>query len=117
MKTSIRTTLLAASLMFAGAALADPTIARLEGLDGNVLVTGDSSLRSAVEGARVTPGARLIAASRSGVTVHFDDGCKVALSAWQRFRVANEQPCAQRLQQVRAVEIPQPRGTLIAGMR
>lgn len=84
-------TLLAAFQSSANAG--DGTVARLVGMQGNVLVSRDASLASAGETARLAPGSRVLTTPNSSVVVEYDDGCRVKLGHSQRLEVAAQAPC------------------------
>ncbi len=72
----------------------DGTVARLVDLDGSVLVSRDSTLRSGDEAQRLLPGTRVLTTLQAKVVVEFDDGCRVRLERGQRLEVGLRTPCS-----------------------
>ena len=85
--------LLAFAAIGSPAQAADPTIARLAGLRGSVLVAGDSVIASVDEGARLRENSRVLTTANAAVVVEFDDGCRVKLGKNQRFVVSRRAAC------------------------
>ncbi len=63
------------------------TIARLSNLEGNVMVSQGDGMVAAVNDQRVPAGARVITMSGGKVTINYDVGCDILLTANQRFTV------------------------------
>ena len=93
-------------------------VARLVGVNGNVLVSKETGLASGNEGTALTRGSRVITTANSQATVEFSraaypGGCEVKLKPNQRFEVATDKPCPQ--QQARAESIlAEPAGAIAA---
>ncbi len=94
LKSAVAATLVVALPIAQGAA---PGTARIEGLRGNVLMSQDSGLAAAVEGAWVTDGSRVIAMHGANVSLVYNDDCQVPLGQNQRVEVKSDVPCAQRI--------------------
>jgi hypothetical protein len=71
-----------------------PSVARLTGIAGNVLVSKDSVMASAGEPQRLAAGARVLVTLHSSATVEYDNGCRVRLAAGERLEIRGDQPCA-----------------------
>lgn len=96
----MKSTLIAAVIVaLAAPALAharDVGVARLVGISGSVLVSNDFNIASAGERLRLVTGARVLVTANSAATVEYDDGCRVRLSAGERFEVRGDRPCVTR---------------------
>ena len=86
---------IAAAFLGAQPAHAGKSVARLTAVSGNVLVSDDSTIASAGEALRLAPGMRVLATINSAATVEYDDGCRVRVSAGERFEVQAATPCSQ----------------------
>ena len=87
----LATTLLAASLAFAQSS---STVAELKDVQGQVLVAEGDVTSSATDGLRVAKNVSITTTARAGVTVVFDNGCRVTLQESQRLVVDSGTPCA-----------------------
>ena len=72
-------------------------VARLRGVVGNVLVSGESGLSSADGSAALLEGSRVITTAEAKAVVVYKDGCEVALEANQRLEIENDLPCKERI--------------------
>lgn len=72
-------------------------VARLRGIEGNVLVSGETGLSSAEGAVRLLEGSRVITTAESRAVVVYDDGCEVTLEANQRHEVERDLPCGERI--------------------
>lgn len=73
----------------------DTPIARLVDLQGNVLVSHDRSIASAVEEMPLPLGSRVVVTANSAAVVEYSDSCRVDLGAGDRFDVRATPPCEQ----------------------
>ena len=71
----------------------EPTVATLTEISGNVLVARGSEMASAMRPIRVVPGMRVLPTLNSSATIVFEDGCRVRVSAGERYVVPDESPC------------------------
>lgn len=88
---------IAAALCVPQAAAQQQAVARLKGVSGNVLVSGEAGLATGAESQRITNGARIITTANSGAIVVFDNGCEVTLKENERLEVDSNKPCALML--------------------
>lgn len=88
-------------------------VARLRGVVGNVLVSGESGLSSAEESVALLEGSRVITTAEAKAVVVYRDGCEVALEANQRLEIENDLPCSERILLAQSIFL-QP-GGLAAG--
>lgn len=72
-------------------------VARLRGVVGNVLVSGESGLSSAEGSAALLEGSRVITTAEAKAVVVYNDGCEVILEANQRLEIENDLPCKDRI--------------------
>lgn len=72
-------------------------VARLRGVVGNVLVSGESGLSSAEGSAALLEGSRVITTAEAKAVVVYKDGCEVPLEANQRLEIENDLPCKERI--------------------
>lgn len=72
-------------------------VARLRGVVGNVLVSGESGLSSAEGSAALLEGSRVITTAEAKAVVVYNDGCEVTLEANQRLEIENDLPCRERI--------------------
>jgi hypothetical protein len=86
---SIRPATLAATIFLAAtaAAASDASVARLVSVSGNVLVTNASSITSANDAARLSPGERVLATANGRAVIEFDAGCRILVEPGQRVEV------------------------------
>ena len=111
MTHSIRNAALVAAMACAShASAAEPPVARLVGVTGNVLVSNDNTIASAGEALRLVPGMRVLATLNSSAIVEYADGCRVKVEAGERFEVRGDRGCPPRAQQARVVYAPVIRG-------
>jgi hypothetical protein len=68
-------------------------IARVTGLQGNVLVSQADGMAAAVNGQQLVPGARLITTAGAKVTITYDAGCLVNMGENQRYTVREAAEC------------------------
>jgi len=68
-------------------------IARVTGLQGNVLVSQADGMAAAVNGQQLTPGARLITTAGAKVAITYDAGCLVSMGENQRYTVREAAEC------------------------
>ncbi len=84
-------------------------VARLDNVEGSVLVGGASGLVSGSKGLVLKEGTRVLTTAKGRAVVQFDDGCKVQLEPNQRYVVSREQACEMRILMVQgAVPAPVP---------
>ncbi len=62
-------------------------MARLTGLEGNVLVSQGDAMAAAANGQRLAVGTRVVTTAGAKVTINYDVGCDIALKENQRFTV------------------------------
>ena|SRR5687768_1001074 len=72
----------------------DGTIASLVAISGNVLLSREFTIVSALGPERLAPGTRVLATLNSSALVVFDDGRWVRLSGGERIEVVEVHPCA-----------------------
>lgn len=72
-------------------------VARLQKIDGDVLVSAESGLVAADPAAVLRQGQRVITMVKSTVIVKFSDGCEIALKPSHRFEVDMSPPCDERI--------------------
>ena len=82
-------TLLASPLARAG----DASVAKVVQVSGNVLVSDESNIATAGEALRLVPGMRVLATANSSATIEYAGGCRVRVSAGERFEVRATSPC------------------------
>jgi uncharacterized Zn-binding protein involved in type VI secretion len=68
-------------------------IARVTGLQGNVLVSEADGMAAAVDGQQLAPGARLITTAGAKVTITYERGCLVHMGENQRYTVREAAEC------------------------
>jgi len=68
-------------------------IARVTGLQGNVLVSQADGMAAAVNGQQLAPGARLITTGGAKVAITYDAGCLVSMGENQRYTVREAAEC------------------------
>jgi hypothetical protein len=69
-------------------------IARVTGLQGNVLVSQADGMAAVVNGQQLAPGARLITTAGAKVAITYDAGCLVSMGENQRYTVREAAECA-----------------------
>jgi len=101
---AISTLLGLAAALAAGlvAAQQSGTVARLSGLEGNVLVSQADAMVAATPDQRVAPGTRVLTTAGAKAMVTYDNGCEVRLKDNERFTVRLGE-CAVLLKEVVAV--------------
>ncbi len=87
-----------AAMLCAGEAQAQQSasprpIARVTGLQGNVLVSQADGMAAAVDGQQLAPGARLITTAGAKVTITYERGCRVSMGENQRYTVREAAEC------------------------
>jgi hypothetical protein len=92
---------------------ADPVVAHLKQVSGNVLVSRESGLAAADEALPLTKGTRVITTANSEVIVVYDNGCEVKLKQNQRFEVVTDKPCAALTAQAESILL-EPEGAALA---
>jgi hypothetical protein len=90
--TGLLLALAAATVLAQGPTPARP-IARLTGLQGNVLVSQADGMAAAVEGQQLAPGVRVITTAGSKVTIAYDRGCLIDLGENRRYMVREAAEC------------------------
>lgn len=96
MGNSIRNAAAVAAMAFACLANAgERPVARLVGVNGNVLVSNDNTIASAGEALRLVPGMRVLATLNSSAIVEYADGCRVKVQAGERLEVRGDSACAR----------------------
>lgn len=80
-----------------GGQAAPKDVARLDNVEGNVLVGGATGLVSGIKGLVLKEGTRVLTTAKGRAVVQFDDGCKVQLEPNQRYVVSREQACEMRI--------------------
>jgi hypothetical protein len=87
---------LAAAAAIAGVpqARAQSTVAKLQQVTGNVLVSREAGLATGAEAQEIANGSRIITTANSRVVVVFDNGCRVEMQENQRLEVDSRKPCA-----------------------
>ena len=69
------------------------SIAKLTGLQGNVLVSQADGMAAAVEGQALPPGARVFTTAGAKVTITYERGCLVSLGENRRYTVREAAEC------------------------
>lgn len=72
-------------------------VARLRGIVGNVLVSGETGLSSAERQVALLEGSRVITTAEAKAVVVYKDGCEVSLGANQRLEIEVDLPCRERI--------------------
>jgi hypothetical protein len=90
-----------AAVLVSGSAFAQPAapVARLAGVEGNVLVSQGDGMAAASNGQVLPVGTRVLTTAGAKVTISFDGGCQVPLKENQRFTVRTGE-CAALLAEV-----------------
>jgi hypothetical protein len=78
------------------AAATQRSVARLVGIQGNVLVSNDNAIASAGEALRLSPGMRVLPTLNSAATIEYDDGCRVTVRAGERAEIRAGHACPAR---------------------
>jgi hypothetical protein len=100
-----------AALAACGAAnAAEPAVARLVQVSGNVLVSNEMNIASAHEALRLAPGMRVLVTLNSAAVVEYANGCRVRLAAGERLEIRAGERCEQRT-------AAKPAVTTLASMR
>lgn len=68
-------------------------IARLSGVQGNVLVSQADGMAAAVNGQQLLPGARVITTAGAKVTITYEQGCLVSMGENRRYTVREAAEC------------------------
>ena len=89
-----------------GGQAAPRDVARLDNVEGSVLVGGASGLVSGSKGLVLKEGTRVLTTAKGRAVVQFDDGCKVQLEPNQRYVVSREQACEMRILMVQGTVPP-----------
>lgn len=87
-------------------AWAQSTVAKLQQVTGNVLVSREAGLATGTEAQEIANGSRIITTANSRVVVVFDNGCRVEMQENQRLEVDSRKPCAALL--VEGLALAQP---------
>jgi hypothetical protein len=93
---AISIALLVAAVAAAGAAPAQQaarTVAKLTGMQGNVLVSQGDAMAAASNGQVLPVGARVVTTAGAQVVISYDKGCDVKLNENQRFTVKELGEC------------------------
>jgi hypothetical protein len=85
---------LAAGVLLAQQSAAPRPIARLTGVQGNVLVSDADGLAAAANDQKLAPGVRIITTGGAKVTITYDRGCIVDLGENRRYTVREQAECA-----------------------
>jgi hypothetical protein len=88
-------------------------VARLRGVVGNVLVSGESGLSSAEGSVALLQGSRVITTAEAKAVVVYRDGCAVTLGANERLEIENDLPCGERIRLAQSIFL-QPGGLALA---
>lgn len=88
------------------------TIAELQNVQGNVLVSDAAGMTSGTEKQRLKNMVRVTTTSRAGVVVSFDCGCEVKLKENERLDVEAPRACAALLAAVQPVPVGTPIGAI-----
>ncbi len=70
------------------------SVARLTGVQGNVLVSQTDGMAAAANGQKLAPGVRIITTAGAKATVTYDKGCTVNLGENRRYTVREQAECA-----------------------
>lgn len=81
--------------------------ARLDSLEGNVLVGGATGLATGTKGQVLPDGTRVLTTAKGRAVVKYEDGCEVRLEPNQRFVVSRDRPCEALLLLVQGT-VPPP---------
>ena len=117
-RTALRRTRWAAigmAAMMAATAWAQQPVAKLKGVNGSVLVSGQAGLASGAEAQPLANGTRVITTANSRVVVVFDKGCEVRLEENQRLDIDSGKPCAAMLPVALGTAVPAA-GSSLAGL-
>jgi hypothetical protein len=87
-------------------AWAQSTVAKLQQVTGNVLVSREAGLATGAEAQEIANGSRIITTANSRVVVVFDNGCRVEMQENQRLEVDSRKPCAALI--VEGLALAQP---------
>ena len=85
---------------------AQSTVAKLEQVNGNVLVSRESGMATGAEAQGIANGSRIITTANSRVVVVFDNGCRVEMQENQRLDVDSRKPCAALMAESLALAQP-----------
>jgi len=96
---TITTALLFAAALASGAVLAQQpaasrTVAKLTGVQGNVLVSQADSMAAAANEQALLPGVRVITTAGGKATVAYSNGCNVTLGENRRYTVRQQDACS-----------------------
>lgn len=105
-----------ATALGAGASAAQQagTVARLNNLEGNVLVSQGDAMVAATNGQRVPAGTRVLTMTGGKVAIVYDSGCDITLKENQRFTVRTGE-CPVLLTEVVTLG-PAPAGAVAAAV-
>lgn len=78
-------------------------VARLRGVVGNVLVSGETGLSSAEGSVALLEGSRVITTADAKAVVAYKDGCEVRLEANQRLEIEIDLPCSERVRLAQSI--------------
>ena len=87
-------------------AWAQSSVAKLQQVTGNVLVSREAGLSTGAEAQEIANGSRIITTANSRVVVVFDNGCRVEMQENQRLEVDSRKPCAALLAEGLAIAQP-----------
>lgn len=85
----------AAGIAFAQQSAPAGTVAKLTGVQGNVLVSQADAMAAAANEQRLAPGVRVITTAGASATVVYDKACNVALGENRRYTVREQSECAE----------------------
>ncbi len=85
---------LAAGPVVAQQPAATPPVARISGVQGNVLVSDADGMSAAANGQKLAPGMRIITTGGAKATISYDRGCVVDLGENRRYTVREQAECA-----------------------
>ncbi len=89
------------------------SVAHLRGVEGNVLVSGESGLSSVEGPVALLEGSRVITTAGGKADVVYKDGCEVSLGPNERLEIENDLPCDERILLAQSIFL-QPGGLALA---
>lgn len=92
------------------------TIATLNDVTGNVLVSDAAGMATATDKQRIKNYGRITTTSRASVTISFDCGCDVRLKENERLNIEGPRQCPALLAAVEALPIGAPIGAIAASL-
>ncbi len=88
--------MIATTLLPSMALCCEEGVAWLVEIHGNVLVSRDFEMASAVSRARLAPGERVLVTANSAAVVEYDGGCRVDVGPEERHEVREPPGCRDR---------------------